>query len=447
MNKFLLKIVFSSFICLIFLSLYVFFNFDFGILFVVLLSLILASQIFRLDVLVILIIMLAASFFLPFHYLRSINIYNVVNPLTFLGSILCAKMAWKHSGLNVNTISGNKSIDVIYKFFILSAVISSFFAISVLGALNWIFYSIITGFVVYRAIVSLQFSSLSRLIRWLVFFAALAAAYGVFETVFLKHSLLFDLDFKQRLSATIGHPLTAGLLFSSVLPFAVGLYINTKNKVYLINAFLLAVATVLTFSRGSWLSILCGFCIAAVMLKQRLRLLMLFVLILVLSAAPFKSTILARLAERENRTLSSFDIRVKSIPVAFKIIKDRPLWGGGPYNSGRYKDAYATDMSIRKSSFENSYLGIMVDLGLIGLVLFLLMLLSVIMSSIAAIKKMAGSEQKTLSIFALSSLIILCVNLATFNFDSYRAFHFFLWLFIAINVGLLKSFKSHVQPD
>ncbi len=113
--------------------------------------------------------MIAAFLFLPIHYIPEINIFNAINPLTFLGIVLLVKIFFDKVMNNTGPWTHEiKKIDKAYLLFIISALISTFSAISVLGALNWIFYSIVIGYIPFKVLTYLETKELIKTIRTVV---------------------------------------------------------------------------------------------------------------------------------------------------------------------------------------------------------------------------------------------------------------------------------------
>ncbi len=111
--------------------------------------------------------MILVVFFIPFNYFQILNVLNFINLLTLFGCVLGIKFFYntiilKKSHLNLNFI------DKLYFLFLLSAGISSCFAKSVLGSINWIFYSIFTGFIVYKAVATLNIGAMNRVLRFFI---------------------------------------------------------------------------------------------------------------------------------------------------------------------------------------------------------------------------------------------------------------------------------------
>lgn len=382
--------------------------------------------------------MLFVLFFIPFERVKFLNIFNVINPLTILAAVLCFKIL--HEKFIQHKKSFNlTSIDYLYFMFIFSALISTLSAISILGSLNWIIYSITTGYVVYKIITNLNPDSIIKVLKYLILLSSVCALYGFIEYFIIKKNIIYGFSgYNSRFVSLLGHPLYNGLVYSTILPISMASYFETKRKRFIFSSIILLFATILTFSRGSWLAFICGLITMIILCHNKIRLklilIILFLLLTLGSIVPLRQAVLNRINKNESEKFSSFNARKKSIPIAFEIVKDKPIFGGGPFNSTRYKDLYATNLILRKCAFENSYLAHLVDLGFVGFALLMLIYFLVLKKSLFT--KWNKNEYATYRIATLSSLIILLINMATFNFDGSRTFHFITWFYIGLNVAL-----------
>lgn len=375
-------------------------------------------------------LMLVAVLFVPFNYFSFLNILNFINPLTVLGIIGGVKLILNKNILRISVI------DKIYFLFLLSAMFSTCFAKSTLGAVNWIFYSFFTGYIGFKLVSSLKKEELFGIIRFLVYAGCLCVLYGILELL-CDYSVIFGKGM-SRLTSLLGHPLMNGLMLAVILPFSLGSFIESRRKVFLFTSAVIFLGVLLTYSRGSWFALLCGFFVLILLasFKMKLRLILLVGLLatIFLSISPIRNAVIDRLNTREGSSRSSFNIRVRSIPIAIKSVSKNPMFGGGPFNSTRYKDELATDYVLRRTSFENSYLSFLVDLGFIGLFLLLSMFL-VVFKRILFIK----SVSKDFAIYrlvAITSLVVLMINMSTFSFDSHRAFHFVMFFYMGLAIAI-----------
>lgn len=382
--------------------------------------------------------MLIVVFFIPFQFYNFLNLYNVANPLIMLGLVLAVKSFLSVSMKKEVGDFRITSIDKIYFLFLISVSISTLSAISVLGSLNWIFYSVVIGYFVYRAILCLQPQEVQSLMKFVVAISLLAALYGMGEYA-ARYSLIYGTSIQDRLTSLLGHPLVNGLIFASILPISLILFYETREKRYIASSLILLLAVLLTFSRGSWLSLLIGMTVMFLLMRLKFRIIILYSLLamsLVIGLIPdLRQAILNRFYQRESAYDSSFNIRLQGIPVAFSIIKDKPFFGGGPFNASRIKEVYTGDVNLKGTSFENGYLGLWVDLGFVGMGILVLLFMDIGKNVLLSLRK--ANRLRTYKIAALTSILIVLFNTATFNFDNFRLFHFIVWFYVGLNMALV----------
>jgi len=381
--------------------------------------------------------------FIPFQFLDFLNYKNIVNPFIFLGVVLFAKMLWERpSGAEQDRISV-LAVDVLYLAFLVSAAISTWDAIGLLGALNWIFYSIVTGYLAYRAVLMLTPEETKSVLKFLVLATAGEAAYGIVEfvhgTSFFLAPQLEEMGVTAttgRLTSLLGHPLDNGLIFVCVIPFSLALFMETRQKRYLYALGVLLAGLILTLARGSWLALAIGVLAMVSLLALRGRMksvLALTVALGILAAVPGVSSVVAKRFETsEEGPHSSWGARREAIPVALSIVHDYPLFGVGPFNDEYYRFAYTSDVRAEQWSFEDSYLALWVDFGYIGA--GILLLIGLTFMKIGLFSPWRQGPLEIYRIAAVTAYIILAVNLATANFDANRWYHFVMWFFASLVV-------------
>ena len=378
--------------------------------------------------------MIAVFFFVP---VNALNILKAINPMTILGCIVALKLAKKIFVEKKAGYSRWTIIDSLYFLFLLCALVSTFSAKSVLGSLNWIFYSVVTGYIVYKIMSLLDAQEVHRVLRFFVLCAAIEAVYGMFEFFILGKGIVFGY-YIGRLTSLLGHPLVNGLVFASSLPLCLVLYFETRQKKFLFGSIVIFSAVILTLSRGSWLALACGLIFMMLLspMKIRLKFLGLAIMVMVFSfmTPKINQLILNRIETNEESQYSSFNIRLKSIPIAFEIAKQKPFFGVGPFNASRHKEEARATLTIRHTSFENTYLGFLIDLGLVGVAVLALLVIAVFM--IVLFRAPPAEFQSAHRVAALTAFFIFLINIATFNFDSYRTFHFIAWFYISLNLAM-----------
>ncbi len=380
-------------------------------------------------------LMLFVVFFIPFHSFDFLNPLKVFNPLVVLCLIAAMKLLLGMLARDRKEGARLTIIDSLYLLFLISASISSLRAVSLFGSLNWLFYSVTTGYIVYRVILALPPGEIKGLIKFLVLMNSLSALYGIGE--FLSgHSLIFGTTTAGRLTSMLGHPVMNGLVLATFFPFSAALYLETKQKRYIVSSAVIFAAIILTFARGSWLSLSMGLLVMFLLSRFYIKIQLLLIVFILIGCLgllpPVMQLVSKRLHENESNRYSSFTVRKEAFPVAFAIIRDRPFFGGGPFNSGWYRERYTIDVNVKSFSLENTYLGLLVDLGFVGAFFLILLFLAVLMNSVFAPWSDSGSD--IYRIAAIASLVILVLNMETFSLEVYKLFHFLVWFSIGLNI-------------
>lgn len=382
-------------------------------------------------------------FFIPFQFYDFLNLFKVFNPLIFLGLIASIKLlhhAWAGPREQETRVV---LIDRLYFLFLLSALVSSSRSISLLGALNWLFYSVVTGYVIYRAILTLTPEEIRGVLKFLILVACVGASYGIGEFL-MGHSLVLEKFPRGRLTSLFGYPVATGFVFATIVPFSLALYLETKQKRYILSSAILFLTVILTFARGSWLALIISLFFMLYFLRPNLRIKLLLALIILVSFFAFlpsiRQSIINRLYRDETGRYDSFNVRKKAFHVASSIIRDRPFFGVGPFNASYYRRKYTVDVNLKELSFENTYLGLLVNLGFVGMGTLLFLYLAILKVSIFSAWR--HSVFDAYRIAAIASFMVLVIDAATFNLDTYRLLHFFTWFLIGLNIAIAKKCGS-----
>lgn len=155
---------------------------------------------------------------------------------------------------------------------------------------------------------------------------------------------------------------------------SIGLFVANKKKFFLINFLFLSMVLFLTFSRGGYLGFLVGLLVFICLYWTRaginFKKWFFIILIIVLASAFIYQNVFV------TRLLSSFDLsegsnvgRLSLWAQSLDLFRQEPLWGHG---LASYAPLIAPSViGASPITTHNLYLDILVDLGLIGLFLFL----------------------------------------------------------------------------
>ncbi len=224
-----------------------------------------------------------------------------------------------------------------------------------------------------------------------------------------------------------------GATLGFILPVLVALFlfikredINTRFLMFLL-ILLIITATVVSYTRASWISILASIVVWAIIkLKIRFEIVLIGTLILTGLFLSVRTQIMIRL--EKNRVESSGELsehmqsisnistdqsnleRINRWSCAIRMWKDKPLFGFGPgtyqFEYGRYQRSYektriSTDFGTRGNA-HSEYLGPLSESGVFGLLSILMVIGTTIYTGIRVYH---NSRRKSIRIFSLAVLV------------------------------------------
>lgn len=264
-----------------------------------------------------------------------------------------------------------------------------------------------------------------------------------------------------------------GAILALFLPVVLGLILLNRDadwrKRTLVWSlfFLFLVATVFSYTRAAWVSIIGALMVWAVIkLKIKFNYLVFFTLLIGLFLYSYRTEILIRL--EQNKTVSSGDFRehVQSISniandasnlerlnrwaSALRMYEEKPVFGWGP---GTYQFQYApfqfshekTIISTNAGDMGNAhseYIGPLSEQGLPGMLIMILLVITVIITGLRAYSNSKSKELRVIVLSVLIGLITYFIHGLLNNFlDTDKASVPF-WGFIAVLVVIDVYFRE-----
>ena len=185
---------------------------------------------------------------------------------------------------------------------------------------------------------------------------------------FLYGSNIF-LNIFNRISGTFVNPVQFGHFLSLISIFAIVFWLNNKkkNSIYFFFAGLAILCLLLTYTRGAWLGFFAGIGSLVILTKSIGRKLFLILIIssvslLVLLFLPNINELLISSINFTNTEISSVATRLLIWHKGFGLFLENPLFGIGLKQS----------FYILNVEPHNDYLRVLIELGIIGLIQFLL---------------------------------------------------------------------------
>ncbi|WP_084364643.1 O-antigen ligase family protein [Clostridium tepidiprofundi] len=264
--------------------------------------------------------------------------------------------------------------------------------------------------------------------------------------IFLNEKFIYksgEFISKYRITGTFGNPNTYGAYLILFIFPLIMLFMSEKNKR---NKLLLSMIVVLmfinillTFSRNAWLGFAIGILILIILYSWKL----IWLLLGVGLGGLFIPKVHMRLGEFVN--YSQNDLRFKLWKIAAKIIKKNPIKGIGNGNYVAYYDIYTKKYPELKCidhfryPVHNSYLKVLSELGVIGFIPFMGIILSIFVKLKSLINK--SKEHKVIFIGILASLIVFMIMNLFDNLLFVPKVTAYFWIIVAICDGFQTKLR------
>jgi O-antigen ligase len=252
-----------------------------------------------------------------------------------------------------------------------------------------------------------------------------------------------------RAYSTFDHPNYLGVFLIPPFLISLGIYLSTKDRrfIMLSEIVIIAMAVILSLSRGSWIimAIFSIVILCIIVKKHKLIISNLLILLTIVfitltslvSIPVIRSNIKGRISEIKSSSQYYMDLqRLYNFKVAFKMISEKPITGWGSFSDKESNIEYIRDkfyiVDFAKNRWgwtHNLYLQVAVDFGLVGFILFMVVLIQIII-----ISRKGMSKKGLLALLILSSFIALLLR-ATMETVIGRS------LFIYTNIILVISNK------
>ncbi|SHJ61890.1 O-antigen ligase family protein [Paramaledivibacter caminithermalis] len=251
-------------------------------------------------------------------------------------------------------------------------------------------------------------------------------------------------DIKIRVFATFENPNLLAEYLIMVLPISIGLILYSKNKFtkicFSIGALIIFVCDLLTYSRGSWIGF--AFSIIVFILLTDFKKLALFIPVGIGSLFLMPDSVLNRISTIGSLQDSSNFYRFNVWNMAIDILKD--YWfsgiGVGYIAFRKISPFYIKTMSPYHT--HNTYLQIAIELGIVGVIVFLLLVLFIFKMGINSI---INGEDKFIKISTASYIASLCAilvhGMAEHVFFNPKIILVF-WLIVGMNLSIYRVYKE-----
>lgn len=258
-----------------------------------------------------------------------------------------------------------------------------------------------------------------------------------------------------------------GATLGFILPVLLALFlfikredINTRFLMALL-MFLFVLATVVSYTRATWVSILASAGIWAILkLKIRFEIVLVGAVILMGFFFSVRTQVMVNLERNRVESSGEFSEHVQSISnistdqsnlerinrwsCAYRMWKDKPFFGFGPgtyqFEYGRYQRSYektriSTDFGTRGNA-HSEYLGPLAEAGVLGLLSILLVIGTTIMTGIRVYMQSKKRSIRIFSLAVLTGLISYYIHGVLNNFLDTDKISVLFWGFTAMLVAM-----------
>ncbi len=285
-------------------------------------------------------------------------------------------------------------------------------------------------------------------VKAFVLAGAAVAAYGIYQYFFydpagagawIDNDMFSDIT--NRVYSTLENPNVLGEYLILIIPFAAACMLTaktwTRRLLYLAILAVMLVCIMLTSSRGAWLGLLLAAALFVVMLDARFILVGIIGLVVLYFALP--DWIIGRFTSIGDMSDSSTSYRVYIWLGTIAMLKDYWFSGIGPGTDAfnLVYPAYSFN-TVKAPHAHNLFLQLMSDAGIIGLILFLLVILSFYRTVFSAFSRIR--ERTTRIYLAASAAAVggfLLQGMTDYSFYNLRVTLFF-WVVIALGIALSR---------
>ena len=252
-----------------------------------------------------------------------------------------------------------------------------------------------------------------------------------------------------RVFSIVGSPNVLGCLLAMLIPLAISLIFSERHilqkLLYTFATGLMGICIILTGSRSSWIALGLALTIYAVLSKKyKLIIGLIIVAALAYSFVPTVQSRIGYLLDPEYIASSFRGGRFSKWPKALEMFYSDPIFGTG---FGQFGGAVATNNKVKGAFYvDNYYLKAAVEMGIFGLIAFLIALYNGVVWPLRAIRKVEDKVSKGIVQSGFGAMVgILFTNIVLNNFDAPSVTTYF-WTIsgICVYLGFIKKGPNNV---
>ncbi len=315
-------------------------------------------------------------------------------------------------------------------------------------------------------------------LRLFIFCYAVSLLIVIFYTIFMHAKYGFSEETGHWVMTPFYNDHTAyGAMLAFFIP---ALFLFSRFKEYTKTIRLLSfiisaifiIALVLSFSRAAWVSLAVAI-ISGILIVLRIKLkwLVLLTVILIGSFYLFQNEIVHRLEKNTNESSENYIEHIKSIynissdasnlerinrwQAAIRLFKERPFMGWGP---GTYQFVYASSQRSQEKTIistnagdmgnaHSEYLGPLAEMGLVGMLLIITMVILVLATGIRIYRNTIRPEIKMLSLASVLALITYFTHGLINNFLDTDKASIPVWGLMAMIVAMDVFYSKNIEKQ
>ena len=295
-------------------------------------------------------------------------------------------------------------------------------------------------------------SQLDGLVFFLVLAGTAVAFYGICQYLFgwgyqsaawVDSDMFSDITF--RTPSTLENPNMLGQYLTLIIPLGGAKLLGSKKWsdriFYFLCCAIMCICMILTFSRGAWLGLLFAGAIFFIFMNPRFILLVPVCLVAMYFVLP--NTVISRFTSIGNMGDNSTSYRVSIWMGTLAMLKDYWLCGVGPGTAAfnMVYPAYSYHGIVAPHA-HNLFLQIVCDLGIIGLIVFILLIFVYGRMLCRALSRETDRKSRLLQLATLGGAMGFLVQAMTdYSFYNYRVM-FLFWAYLVL--GGLAARRSEL---
>ncbi|HJZ24369.1 MAG TPA: O-antigen ligase family protein [Candidatus Babeliales bacterium] len=346
------------------------------------------------------------------------------------------------------------SINIPIFAFLLCALVAVLCSFDVQYSIHSFLFDYLILFIIFFAIVNTlgSMEQIHRIVNAMLIIFGLVCVYGIYG-YYMKIAIRND-----RLIATFDYHSPCAKYISYLLPIVIYLLLSCKEyrtRIYLITlVFVGSFSVVLTQNRTSWVAIFITVLFLLVIAKRRyLIIFVLLVCLLMYFVGSSKYSSHARTifqVSQLSTSKSPLGQRLLCWNTSVEIIKDYPFLGIGigprifrnTYQKYAQEIVNKKNLKIKKiervSHAHNVFLTIFVEMGILGLISFIWLYVTIFYSAIKLYKTSRDERTRNVIMGIVGSLLCIFLHGATDNFIK-KPDVLFLWFIIGILFALIQK--------